>query len=248
MNFFPSFDTTTIIVTAAGIAVLLILTLFTSWLKRKKRVNSHTEIVNSAVEIASIRERILGALQKSKLSSKELAKQLNLSLNSVNAKVYLLRKSGIIKGDSSGWELSDIPTEIEKPTPLPAYHHEFLWFKRGKEKQEKKIANTMVLDQVKGRSIEYIEKPKGRQWRYNDRLLYLMKRTEDGTLSVVDIPATLETLPEDLYDALHDENICVWMVAKTSFWANASTIALWLVVAGMFILIVMMYGGGKTSV
>ncbi len=86
-----------------------------------------------------------------------------------------------------------------------------------KDSEPKKLANVMVLDQIKGRSIEYIENPQGRQWRYNNHLLYCMKRLADGSVDVVTIPTALGILPEDLYDALHDNCTCDWMVAKSNF-------------------------------
>ncbi len=67
------------------------------------------------VERMSVNQRILQALKKGKLSTKELVEQLNVERPKVDTAIGRLRKANKIVGDSSGWGLAALP-EASSPT------------------------------------------------------------------------------------------------------------------------------------
>jgi len=74
-------------------------------------------------------------------------------------------------------------------------------------RDKKKQLNTLVLDQVKGYGLEHIEKPKGHQWGYKGKSVFLMKRVyagsnPNGTLESVELPAKMGRSPKELFRAL----------------------------------------------
>ena len=76
----------------------------------------------------------------------------------------------------------------------------FLWWRRRKKQN---VPNTLVIDTVKGRAMEYVPKPQGRQWLYGKDWVYLMVRNNGGkTLEKLELPKKLGVLPEVLYRAL----------------------------------------------
>ena len=107
-----------------------------------------------------------------------------------------------------------------------------------------KEPNTMVLDALHGRKLEYIEHPAGKMWRYNGNLLYVMKRNYvNGValdLAVVEPPKQLDILPEKLFRALHDDDTAVWMMSDESLWEKIGTIGIWIMVIMAIVLIVVM--------
>lgn len=63
--------------------------------------------------------------------------------------------------------------------------------------------NTLVIDPDKGYGLEYVKEPKGRQWRYGKRWVYLMiQRNGDESLEALELPQGLTELPEKLYRGL----------------------------------------------
>lgn len=62
--------------------------------------------------------------------------------------------------------------------------------------------NTLVVDPDQGWGLEYIEKPAGKIFKYNDSPVYFMSRV-DGELKEILRPDTIDTQPEKLYRALN---------------------------------------------
>lgn len=72
---------------------------------------------------------------------------------------------------------------------------------------KKSESNTLVLDQVKGYGLEYVKEPKGHQWGYKGKSVFLMKRVyaggdPDGTLESVELPQKMGQSPKKLFRAL----------------------------------------------
>lgn len=107
-----------------------------------------------------------------------------------------------------------------------------------------KEPNTMVLDALHGRKLEYIEHPAGKMWRYAGDLLYVMKRNYANGVALdlvtVEPPKQLDILPEKLFRALHDDDTAVWMMSDESLWEKIGTIGIWIMVIMAIVLIVVM--------
>ena len=67
--------------------------------------------------------------------------------------------------------------------------------------------NAMVLDQVKGYGLEHVDEPKGHQWGFKGKSVFLMKRVYDdgnpgGILESVELPPKMGQSPKKLFRAL----------------------------------------------
>ncbi len=111
------------------------------------------------------------------------------------------------------------------------------------EDNSKKEKNTLVLDEVKGRRLEYIKEPQGRQWLHDGQLVYHMKRDREGNLSVVEPSLfTKDTItPDKLYRATHAPGLQIFRM-DTSNLHMIALVGLYILIGGLGFLLVILVG------
>ena len=104
-----------------------------------------------------------------------------------------------------------------------------------KEKPPKpERSNTLVLDQREGFDLEYIEKPQGRQWSYENQLVYWMIRDENDAMKPVEMTEGLgKFLPEELYWALHCHEAEIIFALPASLMEKLSTVGLYVLIGAL---------------
>lgn len=139
----------------------------------------------------------------------------------------------------------------------------YLWKKKSKPEN---APNTMILDEERGRRLEYIDwedAPPGNPRRYKGGQYYLVKKArgkvsftgccsatiedETGELHTFEYhnveyievapPKKLGILPESLYRALHDEVAQILFEMPASSWQKFGTIGMYLLIGGLAFLL-----------
>jgi hypothetical protein len=105
--------------------------------------------------------------------------------------------------------------------------------------------NTLVLDPVKGYGLEHVDAPRGNQWSYKRKSVFLMKRvynggdSEEGVLEVFELPKDLGDSPSKLYRGLvyWDKVIPIIFNLQNPIWEKLKTVAMY-VLAGILLLVI----------
>jgi hypothetical protein len=157
----------------------------------------------------------------------------------------------IIYDKETGKELSR--EFAEKPYGFRQYSvkddKDFFLLTEDNNKQRKFVEpNTLVLDQVKGRHLEYIPNPEGQQWKWNGEYFYLYKRKRGEELVVVEPRLDFDkvTLPEKMYRANNPPGMELIFAMSNQRWHQASVIAAF-VLLGCLGLLIMVEGANLSK-
>jgi hypothetical protein len=123
----------------------------------------------------------------------------------------------------------------------------FLGLKKGKASENKAQngLNTLVLDPRKGYGLEHVDAPRGNQWSYKRKPVFLMKRTynngdsEEGILEVFELPKDLGDSPGKLYRGLvyWDKIVPIIFSLQNPIWEKLKIVAMY-VLSGILLLVI----------
>ena len=107
--------------------------------------------------------------------------------------------------------------------------------------------NALVLDQVKGYGLEHVAEPKGHQWGYKGKSVFLMKRVyadgnPDGTLEPVDLPPKLGQSPKKLFRALFwDKEAAVLFSLQNLLLEKFKVVGMYVLIGILLLVIYLIY-------
>ena len=112
---------------------------------------------------------------------------------------------------------------------------------------KKEQLNALVLDPVKGYGLEHIARPKGHQWGYKGKSVFLMKRVyadgdPGGTLEAIELPPKMGQSPQKLFRALFwDKEAAVLFTLQNLLLEKFKVVGMYVLIGIMLLVIYLIF-------